>query len=88
MPRLTITMDGCTWEVTPSGYATQYHRDEFSLLFHRLDGEGQETRVVRYSPLGSRIPEESLAELSERELLALFQRSQPSWTAPETEYRR
>jgi hypothetical protein len=83
-----ITVDGRTWEVTPSGHVTQYLRDEFGLLFHRLGGDEGETRVVRYSPLGSRIPEESLAELSDHQLETLFRRSQPSWTAPETEYRR
>lgn len=86
MPRRTITVDGRTWEVVPSGRVTQYQRDEFSVVFETEDG--RETRVTRYSPLGPRSPEESLAELSDRELRDLLQRSQPSWTAPETEYRR
>jgi len=88
MPRRSITVDGRSWEVAPSGYFTQYHRDEFSLIFQSQGDADHETRVVRYSPVGSRIPEESLAGLSERQLHELFQRSQPSWTAPETEYRR
>ncbi len=86
MPRRTVTADGRTWEVALSGRVTQYQRDEFSVVFQSSDG--QETRVARYSPLGSRIPEESLAELSDPALRQLLRRSQPSWTAPETEYRR
>jgi len=88
MPPRTITVDGRRWEVGPSGRVTQYHRDEFSVVFRSRDGATPETRVGRYAPLGSRSPEESLAELSDQELVQLFLRSQPSWTAPETEYRR
>jgi hypothetical protein len=83
-----ITVDGRRWEVSPSGRVTQYHRDEFSVVFRSRDRATPETRVGRYAPLGSRSPEESLTELSDQELVQLFQRSQPSWTAPETEYRR
>lgn len=86
MPQRNITIDGATWDVSPTGRVTQYSRDEFGLTFLRR-GTG-EIRVARYSPLGSRAPESSLAELSERQLRELWQRSQPSWTAPETGYRR
>jgi hypothetical protein len=82
----TIDVDGQRWEVGPSGRVTQYHRDEFSVQFRRAGGA--DTRIARYAPLGARSPEDSLAELSERQLRELFQRSQPSWTAPETQYRR
>ncbi len=74
--------------MTSTGRVTQYHRDEFGLLFTRIAGGEPERRVVRYSPLGARSPEDSLAELTERELRELWERSQPSWTAPETGYRR
>lgn len=83
----SITVDGQVWEVGASGRVTQYNRDEFGIAFRRLGGT-PEVRVVRYTPLGSRSPEDSLAQLAEYQLRELFQRSQPSWTAPETEYRR
>jgi hypothetical protein len=83
----TITVDGQTWEVGASGRVTQYSRDEFSVTFRRLGGS-PEVRVARYAPLGSRSSEDSLAELAEYQLRELFQRSQPSWTAPEAGYRR
>ena len=54
----------------------------------RFQRAGGEVRVARFAPLGTRVPEDALAELSEFQLLELFQRSQPSWTSPETEYRR
>jgi hypothetical protein len=82
----TIDVEGRRWEVSPSGRVTQYHRDEFSVQFRQAGGT--DTRITRYAPLGARNPEDSLAELSERQLMELFQRSQPSWTAPETQYRR
>ena len=88
MSPTTIQIDGQTWDVSPSGRVTQYQRDEFSVLFRRRGGTPAEVRVTRYAPIGSRSPEDSLAELSEQQLLELFQRSQPSWTAPETGYRR
>lgn len=87
MPARVIQVDGDTWEVSPTGRVTQYHRDEFSIQF-RLLGGPPVVRVVRYAPIGSRSPEDSLAELSNDRLRELFERSQPSWTAPETEYRR
>ncbi|HTS89410.1 MAG TPA: hypothetical protein VMG41_13035 [Gemmatimonadales bacterium] len=83
-----IQIDGQAWEVSPSGRVTQYTRDELSLIFHRQGGTAAEDRVVRYSPVGSRIPEDSLAELGEQQLRELFRRSQPAWTAPETGYSR
>jgi YD repeat-containing protein len=88
MSRRVLEIDGARWEISPSGRVTQYTRDEFGLLFARASGDAREERVVRYSPLGSRSPEASLNELSDTELTELFRRSQPSWTAPETGYRR
>jgi hypothetical protein len=88
MPGRTIAIDGHAWEVGPTGRVTQYGRDEFGLLFHRVGGGPGALRVVRYAPLGARAPEDSLAELSDHELAELWHRSQPSWTAPETGYQR
>ncbi|MCU0619957.1 MAG: hypothetical protein MUC69_00475 [Gemmatimonadales bacterium] len=88
MPRRLIDRGAERWEVTVSGRRTQSTKDEFGLVFTRIAGGAPETRLTRYSPLGARSRELSLAELSERELLALLARSQPAWTAPETGYRR
>ena len=87
MPARIIQVDGNSWEISPSGSVTQYQRDEFSVQFRLLSG-APVVRVARYAPIGSRSPEDSLAELSEYQLRELFERSQPSWTAPETGYRR
>lgn len=86
MPR-TVTIENSTWDVAPAGRVTQYFKDEFALVFTRGTGDGREERVVRYSPRGSRYREFSLQELTTRQLMQLFQRSQPSWTSPETGYR-
>jgi hypothetical protein len=43
---------------------------------------------VRYSPLGAKGRESSLAELTDRELAELLAVSQPAWTSPELGYRR
>jgi hypothetical protein len=87
MPRRVIEVEGQPWEVAPSGRVTQYTRDEFGIIFTRR-GPERERRVVRFSPLGARNSEAALAELTDQRLHELFQVSQPSWTAPETEYRR
>jgi hypothetical protein len=86
MPERTITVNGQTWRVTPSGYVTQYDRDEFGLIFTRVDPPSKEVRVTRYSPLGARSREQSFAELSEADLTRLFAQSQPSATSPEAHY--
>jgi hypothetical protein len=44
--------------------------------------------VTRYSPLGSKSRELSLAQLSDAELRELLLHSQPARTAPELGYRR
>jgi len=86
MPARTITVEGRTWRVFPSGYITQYERDEFGLLFISGSGDDREVRVTRYSPHGVRSREESLAEMSEADLVRLFEQSQPSFTSPEAGY--
>ncbi len=88
MPRRIVELNGQRWEVAPSGHPTQYTKDEFGVLFTRIAGGPTERRVARYSPLGSKGRELSLAELSESTLIDLLVRSQPAWTAPETGYRR
>ncbi len=88
MPTRTIDVAGATWRVTPSGRVTQFVRDEFTMLFTRGTGPDREERVAKYAPLGARSRELSLAELTDAQLQALFSRSQPSWTSPDTGYRR
>ena len=88
MPTRTITIDGRTWRVIPSGRVTQYDRDEFGILFV-ADGDAagrREVRVTRYSPVGARSREQSLAEMSDTEIARLFESSQPSETSPEANY--
>jgi hypothetical protein len=86
MPARTVTVGGRTWRVFPSGLVTQYDQDEFGLIFISGTGDDREVRVTRYSPVGSRSREESLAEMSEEDLARLFEQSQPSFTSPEAGY--
>jgi hypothetical protein len=86
MPTRSITMDGRSWSVFPSGRVTQYDRDEFSLLFTSGVGGNREVRVTRYSPVGTRSREQALAEMSDADLARLFQQSQPSEMSPEAGY--
>lgn len=88
MPTRSITIEGRSWNVFPSGYVTQYDRDEFALFFMAGTGPEREVRVTRYSPQGARTREASLVELSESQLVALFHASQPSQTSPEAGYTR
>ena len=86
MPARTISVSGRTWRVFPSGFVTQYDQDEFGLIYVAGVGDDREVRVTRYSPLGSKSREESLAEMSEADLVRLFEQSQPSFTSPEAGY--
>jgi hypothetical protein len=88
MPRRVIEVDGEQWGVSVSGRVTQYVKDEFGLVFTRGVGPNREQRIVRYSPLGAKAREVSLGQLSDEDLRDLLAHSQPSWTAPETGYRR
>lgn len=88
MPARPISIDGAEWNVSPSGFITQYDQDEFGLVFARGTGDEREVRVTRYSPQGSRSREQSFAELSDDALVALFGQSQPSFTSPEAGYTR
>ena len=81
-----VEIDGERWEVYPSGRVTVYGRDQFGLIYEPGTGPQRIRRVTHYSPTGSRVPEPSFAELSERELIELFRQSQPAWTAPEVNY--
>jgi hypothetical protein len=86
MPTRSLEVDGRTWRVFPSGYITQYDRDEFGLIFVAGSGDDRELRVTRYSPVGTRSREQSLAELPDEDLRRLFHQSQPSFTSPEVGY--
>lgn len=87
MPTRTITLDGRSWRVMPSGWLTSSERDEVSLLFVAGTGDEREVRVTRFSPRGVRSREAALAEMSDVELARLFHHSQPSDTSPEAGYR-
>jgi len=87
MPSRTIIIDGRTWSVFPSGRVTQYDRDEFAVLFVSDAAGKRSVRVTRYSPVGTRSRENSLADLPESELTRLFASSQPGETSPEADYR-
>ncbi len=86
MSTRTLTHDGRTWHVYPSGRVTQMDRDEFALLFVAGAGDDRETRVTRYSPHGTRSREHSLAEMSDADLSRLFEQSQSSEMSPEAGY--
>lgn len=86
MPSRTISVDGKRWQVMPSGFITQYDRDEFGLIFVQGSGEGREVRVTRYSPHGARFREHSLMEMSDERLAELLRMSQPSEFSPEAGY--
>jgi hypothetical protein len=86
MPSRVLTIGDKNWLVFPSGRVTQYDRDEFGLIFINGTGSGREVRVSRYSPVGTRSRERSLVEMSEGDLVRLFECSQPSDTSPEADY--
>ncbi|MEY4608961.1 MAG: hypothetical protein RL625_1178 [Gemmatimonadota bacterium] len=86
MPTRRLEVDGRSWEVYPSGYITQSTADEFGLLFLQGTGAEREVRVTRYAPVGVKSREQSLAMLSDAELLRLFTLSQPSPRSPEAGY--
>jgi hypothetical protein len=90
MPARKIVVNGVEWSVVPSGYVTSYDQDEFGLIFTRkaADAVAGEVRVTRYSPQGTRSREQSFRELSDDQLRALFEMSQPSFTSPEAGYAR
>lgn len=88
MARRIVEAAGVRWGVSLSGSSTQYGRDEFGLVFRRLDDNRTEARVIRYSPCGINSRELSLARMSDDTLRQLLSTSQPSWTAPELGYRR
>ena len=86
MPTRTLSIDGKTWRVFPSGRVTQNDRDEFALIFVAGGRSDRQVRVTRYSPVGTRSRERSLVEMSEADLQRLFTQSQPSDTSPEADY--
>ena len=86
MPTRTISANGATWAVAPTGAFTANSRDEFGLFFTRGTGAEREVRVTRYSPGTSRSPEQSFSELSDDALRSLLQTSQPAAMSPEAQY--
>jgi hypothetical protein len=86
MPTRMLNADGKEWRVFPSGYITMYEHDEFGIMFIAGTGDAREVRVTRYSPQGARSREQSLAELSDGDLMRLLSESQPSFTSPEAGY--
>ena len=86
MARRTIVVDSNLWKVYPEGRVTVYGKDEFGLLFELGTGPERKRRFARYSPLGSKSTDASLAELTARQLQDLFHQSQPAWTSPEGGY--
>lgn len=86
MPTRSITIDGTTWRVMPSGFVTQYEHDEFGLLFVSGTADDRQVRVTRYSPTSARSRAQSLADLTDAELRRLFATSQPAATSPEAGY--
>ncbi|HKS05756.1 MAG TPA: hypothetical protein VJR92_05545 [Gemmatimonadaceae bacterium] len=87
MPGRSLVIEGRTWQIYPSGFITQYNADEYGLVFVDGTGDTAQVRVTRYSPRGVMSREASLAELSDSQLRALFEQSQPSVTSPEAGYR-
>jgi hypothetical protein len=87
MPTRSITHDGRTWKVYPSGHVTQLDRDEFALMFVAGSGPDREVRVTRYSPTGVRSREQSLIDLSDADLMRLLRHSQSGEMSPEAGYR-
>ncbi|MEO7712492.1 MAG: hypothetical protein ABIV10_06190 [Gemmatimonadaceae bacterium] len=86
MPIRSLTHAGRIWSVLPSGRVTQYDRDEFALLFSAGTGADREVRVTRYSPHGTRSREQALSEMSDADLVRLFEQSQSSEMSPEAGY--
>jgi hypothetical protein len=86
MPTRSIDIDGARWNVFPSGYTTQYDADEFGVLFVKGTAADRVVRITRYSPMGAHSRETSLATLSDADVRALFEQSQPSFTSPEAGY--
>lgn len=86
MPTRRLMIDGREWQVFPSGFLTQFVGDEFGLIFVSGQGGDRELRVTRYSPVGTRSRELSLAEMDEAQLRALFLMSQPGDRSPEAGY--
>ena len=86
MPSRTISVGGRSWRVLPSGFVTPNDQDEYGLIFVHGSGDAREVRVTRYSPVGARSREHSLAEMSDAQLQTLFEQSQPSATSPEAGY--
>jgi hypothetical protein len=87
MAERAILMGGVQWRAFPSGFITQNVGDEIGVFFVSGTGPDRTIRVTRYSPVGTRSREQSFAELSNEQLVELFEMSQPSDTSPEAHYK-
>jgi hypothetical protein len=87
MPKRTITVDGHTWDVMPSGFTPSTTSTSSGSCSSAARALEREVRVTRYSPHGTRSRQASLAEMPEPQLVDLFRSSQPSEMSPETGYR-
>lgn len=87
MPTRHIAIDGRDWQVYPSGFLTPSLGDEFGLIFVNGQGAARDVRVTRYSPVGVRSREQSLAALTDEQLHGYFRMSQPGDRSPEAGYR-
>lgn len=83
----TVTVDGITWNVAPSGCVTQLVGDEFGLVFSRVERDELVVRFTRYSPGPMRSRDASFAALSDTALQRLLLTSQSSLRSPEGGYR-
>ncbi|HZF69102.1 MAG TPA: hypothetical protein VEZ47_13760 [Gemmatirosa sp.] len=88
MPIRTITVDGRSWQVYPSGFTTVYVLDEYGLIFVAGEGTEREVRVTRFSPTGDRGRDRAIGEMSDAQLAALLASSQSSEMSPELGYRQ
>ncbi|MBY0489838.1 MAG: hypothetical protein K2R93_08350 [Gemmatimonadaceae bacterium] len=86
MPSRQVDIDGRRWQVYPSGFLTQSVGDEFGLIFVSGAGDARQVRVTRYAPMGVRSREQSLAELSDAQLVEYFRLSQSGDRSPEAGY--
>ena len=75
MPRRIIDVRGERWEVAVNGARTQSTKDEFGLRFVRIAGGPREERFARYTPLGSKARETSLADAGRCRTRASFSRT-------------
>src|SRR6266536_6210032 len=75
LARPTVVVDSGIWKVYPTGRITVYGKDEFGLLFELGTGPERKRRFTRYSPLGCKSADASLAELTPAQRARSLRRS-------------